>query len=94
MMNPEYRILEKTYYDEYGNKKRRYYTIQYKKKILWFKYWKSVTHTIGSISGTFDTITEFETKEQAIQFAEKHICCDELYDAWSSKIVFEKPSIK
>jgi hypothetical protein len=86
-MNPEYRILEKTYYDEYGNKKRRYYTIQYRKKILWFKYWKSVTHTIGSISGTFDTITEFETMQQAKEFVEKNIWGDGIYDQLETKII-------
>jgi hypothetical protein len=86
-MTPEWRILEKTYYNEYGNKATQYYIIQYKKKFLWFSYWKYITHKISCMSDTFDAITEFDNIQQAKDFAEKNICGNGIYDKFDTKII-------
>jgi len=86
----EYRILEKNYYDEYGDRKRTYYIIQYKKRFLWITYWRNVTHQMCGMSDVYNTTTEFESVLKATEFAERHICGGRVYDGWETKVITTK----
>ena len=86
-METEYRILEKSFVNEYGKVVNVYYIIQYKKRFLWMTYWRNVTHQIGGISDVYNTTTEFSSVEQATEFAERHICGGMGYDGWETKVI-------
>jgi hypothetical protein len=86
----EYRILKETYYDQYGEEKNSQYFIQTRKKFLGIRYWSSISHDVGSMSGTFSTTTYFSSVKQAEEFAEKHICGGRCYDGWVTKVVTTK----
>jgi hypothetical protein len=86
----EYRILEEKYYDQYGEVKDSHYIVQYRRSFLGIRYWKTVTHTIGDMNGTYSNTTYFRSITQAEEFAERHICGDRGYDGWKTKVVTTK----
>ena len=86
----EYRILEEKYYDRYGEEKNSHYIIQYRRHFLGISYWKTVTHEMCSMSGTYSNTTYFASVEQATEFAERHICGGRAYDGWETKVITTK----
>jgi hypothetical protein len=64
-----YKILRSVYIDKDGNEKVPFFYIQRLERILWFSYWKDITHE-GDFTRATDgkTITQFQTYDDAYSF--------------------------
>jgi hypothetical protein len=71
MKKTDFIIVEKTWYNEYGTKKESYYFIKQKKRVFGIPYTSTITHTVGSISGTWQEALPFQTLSDAEQFIDE-----------------------
>ena len=85
----KYQIIEQTYRNEYGEEKRKVYTIRRRKKFLGISYWSNVTHKECGMSDIYNTVTEFESHSQAHEFILNVLCENRNRDGWSYKVVSE-----
>lgn len=70
----EYRIIESTYYDDYGIPKKPYWYIQYKVPFFYFwSIWKVVNNSEGWRVRFFEL-------QKAVDFAENILCKDGIWD--------------
>lgn len=85
----KYRIIEETYRNEYGEMKRKVYTIKRQKSFLGIRYWSSVKHKECGGLDIYNKVTEFQTHSEAHDFILNVLCGNEGRDEWNYKVVSE-----
>ena len=71
-MTSETRIIKCQYTDEFNKSERPYYIIQYRKSFLWLlRYWRNVTETKYTLSGSSDIIKQFDSQDDAERYIKR-----------------------
>lgn len=60
----KYRILKNSYYDSFQVKKVEY-SVQVKKKFLWYEYWSTLKETICGMGDCYKVIKSFDSESEA-----------------------------
>jgi hypothetical protein len=81
------RITKNTYYDEYGNPKDSYFTVERQKKFLRWNYWSSYKKEECDTSGSYKTTIAFKSMEDAEEFVRKVVIENQAFDGWRTEIV-------
>lgn len=80
----EYNIIERQYIDEYGKANSPFYVISFKKRFLWWSYWKLLTHRVCVM---FDVVTKFPDQPSAESFAKTYLCEGQIFNGVKETVV-------
>lgn len=79
----KYKILESSYYNEFGETKCKHYWIKEKRRFLGIGYWKTVTHP--SYDGFTPTL--FDSEGEAVEFIRDVLERKKFKGGWEEKVV-------
>lgn len=84
-----YRIVQRTYYNEYGNVTSDYYTIRIKTR--WWG-WKTVSdpYTLNDVNEPI----KFSYIEEAQKYAEEYVLTKLTKSKWVSTVVFDSEDLR
>ena len=82
--HPIYRIIKHTYYEQ-CDVKREEFTIQVKKKFLWWERWSSIKELICGGGDCYNNPISFKTESDAI-YAIKKLENGNIPDGWREEI--------
>lgn len=70
----KYRIVERRWYDELGNKEAENYIIQVKKSYLGIKVWRTIKETECDYADCYSTAKRFKQFSDAQDYIQNYLC--------------------
>ena len=84
-----YKIIESTYFDDYGVEKHQNFFIKELKTFWTIDYWRRITHLECGMSDCCQATTTFKTEDEAAIFIQDILCLGKPIDGWKNKVVNE-----